>query len=586
MTVRVDVVPGNRSRAEVDFSRIAKLLGDDWQVWMNRKWTFETDNGGVLREADAVVYHREYGMLIVECKSGKVEARRHKDGGCVWLQNGNVIRGPHEQVATLISPLHEYFKVLLKAPLNKDFYRVRVQWAVCFSDMENMEGIPLSEIPRKRALLKTDMQDVKKFESRLIEILMSGAEAYNGAPYANDTLDSDALFSLYNFFDGVGEMMSAADLLREENYYAEQATEMQQMMMDSISRNARVRIEGVAGSGKSRMVVWEALGLSRVGKNVAIACYNDLLAEELREDVETALAKEREAVIAKYGRDGGVGFGRIEVFVYADWCKKYAKAVKNLPKMGADKSLYYDKELPHAFREAQAKMRKDKKLREKMFYDAVIIDEAQDFASDWVDTLIDLLRDKDHGFVRVFYDPAQRLYASRDGIENAQVKAMPVMVLKRGFRNTKRILEWIYKNTNIRLQCYENTLQGYSVKEVRYRDASEQESLLVKCYEELVRKYELKESDVLVVSMRSERNSGLKDIADARFAWNKVGGKKLIKDKVNIVSAYRIKGLDAMAVILVDVEEPTETSRREDWKRLLLVGATRAKRLLTVIRKK
>ena len=54
MTVRVDVVPGNRSRAEVDFSRIAKLLGDDWQVWMNRKWTFETDNGGVLREADTV----------------------------------------------------------------------------------------------------------------------------------------------------------------------------------------------------------------------------------------------------------------------------------------------------------------------------------------------------------------------------------------------------------------------------------------------------------------------------------------------------------------------------------------------------
>ena len=68
--------------------------------------------------------------------------------------------------------------------------------------------------------------------------------------------------------------------------------------------------------------------------------------------------------------------------------------------------------------------------------------------------------------------------------------------------------------------------------------------------------------------------------------WNKVGGKKLIQDKVNIVSAYRIKGLDTIAVILVDVEEPTETSKREDWKRLLLVGATRAKKLLTVIRKK
>lgn len=91
-----------------------------------------------------------------------------------------------------------------------------------------------------------------------------------------------------------------------------------------------------------------------------------------------------------------------KVNVYADWCKKYAKAVKELPKMGADKSQYYDKEL---------------------FFDAVIIDEAQDLASEWIDTLLGLLRDKEHGFARVFYDPAQRLYAKRDGIENVQVKA-------------------------------------------------------------------------------------------------------------------------------------------------------------------
>jgi superfamily I DNA/RNA helicase len=196
------------------------------------------------------------------------------------------------------------------------------------------------------------------------------------------------------------------------------------------------------------------------------------------------------------------------------------------------------------------------------------------------------LRDKEHGFARVFYDPAQRLYAKRDGIENFQVKAMPVMVLKRGFRNTKKILEWIHKNTNIRLQCYNNTPQCNPVKEYRYKDVSEEEQLLINSYNELERKYNVKSSEVLVVSMHSEAKSGIKNIKDERSAWNKVGGKKLIQDKVNIVSAYRIKGLDTMAVILVDVEEPTETSKREDWKLLLLVGATRTKKLLTVIRKK
>ena len=591
MTVRADVSPDNPSRAEVDFSRIANLLDDNWLVWMDRSWYFDTDSvGSVHREADAVLYHREYGLLLVECKSGKIAARAQtQTGNIIWTQSGKPMRDgrpPHTQVASLISPLHEHMKKLLKAPQNKSFYRVRVQWAVCFSDMECMEGIPLSEIPRKRALLKPDMQDVKKFENRLIEILETPEESYGGVPYPNEYLDEDAFFALCNFFDGIGDMQNAADLLREDNYYSEQATEMQQMMMDSISRNNRVRIEGVAGSGKSRMVVWEALRLSKIGKSVAIACYNDLLAEELREDVETALAKERKIVTAKYGRDGGVGFGKIEVNVYADWCKKYAKAIKSLPKMGTDRSHYYNKELPQAFTNAQAKLFKDKKLREKMFFDAVIIDEAQDFAGDWIDTLIGLLHDKDRGFVRVFYDPAQRLYANRDGIENAQVKAMPVMVLKRGFRNTKKILDWIYKNTNIKLQSYNNPPQGTPVKEYRYRDISEEEQLLINSYNELVRKYDLNPSEILVVSMRSEGKSGVKNIKDERFVWNKVGGKKLIQDKVNIVSAYRIKGLDTIAVILVDVEEPTETSKREDWKRLLLVGATRAKKLLTVIRKK
>lgn len=589
MTVRADVTPDNPSRAEVDFSRIANLLDDNWLVWMDRSWYFDIDStGSVLREVDAVLYHRKHGLLLVECKSGKISARSQtQTGNVVWMQSGkSMAKPPHTQVASLIAPLHEHMKKLLKAPLNKEFYRVRVQWAVCFSDMENMEGIPLSEIPRKRALLKPDMQDVNKFEERLIEILQTPEESHGGSPYPNEYLDEDAFFALRNFFDGIGDIQTAADTLREDNYYSEQATEMQQMMMESISRNNRVRIEGVAGSGKSRMVIWEALRLSKIGKSVAIACYNDLLAEELREDVENALAKERKIVTDKYGRDGGVGFGKIEVNVYADWCKKYAKAVKELPKMGADKSQYYDKELPHAFSNAQVKLFKDKKLREKMFFDAVIIDEAQDFASEWIDTLIGLLRDKERGFARVFYDPAQRLYANRDGIENVQVKAMPVMVLKRGFRNTKKILEWIYKNTNIRLQSYNNTPQGTSVKEYRYKDVSEEEQLLINSYNELERKYSVKPSEVLVVSMRSEARSGIKNIKDDRFVWNKVGGKKLIQDKVNIVSAYRIKGLDTMAVILVDVEEPTETSKREDWKRLLLVGATRAKKLLTVIRKK
>ena len=276
MTIRANVKPNNPSRAEIEIARIASLLSDDWLVWMNRHLNFDLPGTGVMdREVDCVLYHRKHGLLIIECKSGKIATSRDsRNGNVVWLQSGKPMdKRPREQVEGLIAPLHEYMKHLLRCPEEgKDFYRVRVQWAVCFSDMDNLFEIPLAEIPRKRALLRPDLLDAKHFEKRLIEILEIPAEARNGRAFANDYLDEEAFFALQNFLDGNGERVEESDLLREDNFYAEQATEMQQMMMESISRNPRMRIEGVAGSGKSRMVVWEALRLSRIGKSVAIVC--------------------------------------------------------------------------------------------------------------------------------------------------------------------------------------------------------------------------------------------------------------------------------------------------------------------------
>ncbi len=584
MTIRANISPDSTSRSEQAFARIAGLLDDDWLVWMNRKWKFPPEIcDSTLREVDAILYHRVHGVLLVECKSGKIYTKTSQKGEVIWMQNKDSLpKSPRDQVSSLISPLHDLLKFLLQAPEGKGPYKVRVQWAVCFSDKDTMAGIPQMEISRRQTILRSDMLDVKKFEKKLIEALETPDSTNKGYPFINEYLDEKAFCTLRDFFDGNGGIPSETDLLLDDGYYSDQATEMQQMLMESISRNKRIRVEGVAGSGKSRIVVWEALRLSKLGKRVAIACYNDLLANDLRTDIKAILKKEHE------NKDnGGIEYGPIEVNAYSEWCEKYTKAADNRPEMGSDKSLYYDIELPKAFEKAQSKLSKDKKQREKFFFDAILIDEAQDFSSVWIDTLISLLQDKERGLVRVFYDPAQRLYDSgRNGIDNEHVQAMPIMVLNRGFRNTKKILKWIEDNTNIHLQCYNNTPPGKPVKKVTYSDKSEQEKLLISCYEELMSKYKFSPEDILVVSMRSEASSGIKGIKDDRFIWNKVGGKKLTKDKVNIVSVRRIKGLDALAVILVDVEEPEEISKRENWKRLLLVGASRAKKLLTVIRKK
>ena len=593
MSIRIALNPNTKSNAERDLYRMAETLGSDWDVWMNRTFSFDCPaTGSMNREVDCILYNRNYGMIVVECKSGKISTEYNEGTKCIdWFQNGRLMERakiPHEQVKTFISPLHDYLKEILPHS-ERGARRVCVQWAVCFSSMDTMEGIPRSEIPRKRALLRPDLLDAEHFENRLIEILSTPMQSHNNNPFPNEYLDEESIFALRTFLDGQGDVPDGAEVLRGEESFFEEATETQRMMMDSISRNLRMRIEGVAGSGKSHMVVWDALRLARVGKHVAIACYNDLLATDLKEIVREMFDKDRKVVEEEYGNDGGKSYGRIDVLAYSEWCEKYMHAVKmDFRKPSSDEARqdYYDRMLPEGFVKAQEILRKNKKTRESFFYDAVIIDEGQDFASGWVDSFIGLLKNSQQGIVRFFYDPAQRLYAKRDGIDNAQVAAMPVMVLNRGFRCTKKILEWVKKNTGIRITPFKNTKSGSAVKELTYTDPSEQVAMLTARINEIQENYHFKPSEVLVVSMMSSRKSALRGIKDDRFAWNENGAKFMVKDKINIVSAYRIKGLDAMAVILVDLEEPSEADRHGDFKRRLLVAATRAKALLTVFKKK
>ena len=238
MPIRINIKPDSKSTAEWAIFRIAQTLGSAWDVWMNRHLVFTSRTGGAINhEVDCILYHRDYGMLIVECKGARIWTKYNEETReTEWYSGKNRLnRSPGEQVSALIAPLHEYMKEILEPAREGRMRKVRVQWAVCFSDMDSMEGIPSSEIPRKRALLRPDVINAKRFEKRLIEILETPVQANGNMPFMNEYLDEDSLFRLRNFLDGQGEKPDAGEIIKSsyENCF-EEATEMQQMMMESI----------------------------------------------------------------------------------------------------------------------------------------------------------------------------------------------------------------------------------------------------------------------------------------------------------------------------------------------------------------
>lgn len=573
-TIRKRLSTESTSRSEMAIFDMASCLDEKWNVWMNVHLNFAVRGRGndVDREVDCILYHKKYGMLLIECKDGQIstEESQGSENGFMWKQGNRVMeRSPVQQVQSLIYPLHDHFSGMFPKDEGAGYHRVRVQWAVCFADMDSVGKIGSNAMQPKRAILKSDLKSYNTLERKVKKILEMKEESRGGNPFPNDELSDENFDRLVSFL-GCFDEPSWPELWDMQAEARVRPTEIQEMLMESIVRNPRMRIEGVAGSGKSLLVQWEATRLAREGKRVVVLCYNDLLAEHMQQNFVEAGLDESQVVMS--------GFHKLAV-KYVRLAKVKGVARKE-PDDAKEKAEYFES-MSVFFKEALEKLR-GKKNR---FFDALIIDEGQDFANDWLDTALLLLKDPEKGIVRFFYDSKQTLYKGREVLGNAAINAMPVMVLKRGFRSTKKILNWVHDVTDIRIPCYEDTVPGREVDVRLYDKPEDQIEMLRKVVLDLKKKG-VEPKDILVVSLRSKNHSGLASLNDDVFQWSDVSDS-LNSLAINMVSAYRYKGLDKRVVILTDLEpSKNDPGAPHSNANLILVGATRAKEHLVVFKQR
>lgn len=573
-TIRKRLSTESTSRSEMAIFDMASCLDEKWNVWMNVHLNFAVRGRGndVDREVDCILYHKKYGMLLIECKDGQIstEESQGSENGFVWKQGNRVMeRSPVQQVQSLIYPLHDHFSGMFPKDEGAGYHRVRVQWAVCFADMDSVGKIGSNAMQPKRAILKSDLKSYNTLERKVKKILEMKEESRGGNPFPNDELSDENFDRLVSFL-GCFDEPSWPELWDMQAEARVRPTEIQEMLMESIVRNPRMRIEGVAGSGKSLLVQWEATRLAREGKRVVVLCYNDLLAEHMQQNFVEAGLDESQVVMS--------GFHKLAA-KYVRLAKVKGVARKE-PDDAKEKAEYFES-MSVFFKEALEKLR-GKKNR---FFDALIVDEGQDFADDWLDTALLLLKDPEKGIVRFFYDSKQTLYKGREVLGNAAINAMPVMVLKRGFRSTKKILNWVHDVTDIRIPCYEDTVPGREVDVRLYDKPEDQIEMLRKVVVDLKKKG-VEPKDILVVSLRSKNHSGLASLNDDVFQWSDVSDS-LNSLAINMVSAYRYKGLDKRVVILTDLEPSrNDPGAPHSNANLILVGATRAKEHLVVFKQR
>jgi hypothetical protein len=378
------------------WERLRMSLADDDVLIANLRLTDERKD----HEVDLVVLMPDIGIVTVEVK-----------GGSVWWDDGwRIMRRGHEATIHPVDQARDA-KYALRGYVERDERwgsRTRVAWshAVVTPYSEFGADFALPDLPRWALHDKHDQE-------HLVGRIRQTAQRMTHGQRVATLDDVDEIAEILT-----GRLPTTYDVRAEADQRADVADRLtlEQATILRVTRLLhRVEVRGGAGSGKTVLALQQAKELTRGGQDrkpqrVALLCYSIGLAEHLRREVATWPRNHRPAFVGTFH-----AFGK-------QW---------GAPDGDRTDSDFWEERLPAEMAELATALPDGKK------YDAVIVDEAQDFADPWWTPVLRALRDEEEGGLYVYSDENQRIFA-RFG--RPPVALVP-LVLDHNLRNTRQIHE-------------------------------------------------------------------------------------------------------------------------------------------------
>jgi hypothetical protein len=495
-------------------------------------------------EADFVILHPDRGMLVLEVKGGVPELRNR-----LWFRNGREIRDPFEQARKSRYNLLDSIEARTGRRLHRQMFTHGDM--VVFPHCTYDGPLPLNTDPR----IIADATGLYDLASRVEEAF----QAWERTPTALNSQQFDdlqaALMPKLRLMRCVGTEIDA------ERARILQVTENQRVTYRGLLASDRVLVEGTAGSGKTLLALEFAVSLAAAGESVLFLCYNRHLMVWLREQ---AAAEPR-----LQGKDG-----KLEIYTFHSYAFSLAKkaGVEFTPPTLGDQQ-FWDEEAPMILEQALEILRDGP---EPPQFDAVVIDEAQDFSQDWWVTIEGLSRGGSSGRLYAFLD----LHQSLRGEAMLPPVSLPARFpLTANCRNTRAIAR-----SAAVLIGTDGTLLPFSPEgeAPAVRGAHSHSSDTGVALNELRRllKAGVKSSQIVVIQPTALDNSPF-----ARF--QDVEGVSLVSDAAKwrrgegilVTTARAFKGLEADVVIVCGLSAFSTTFTKAD----LYVAWTRARHRLVVV---
>ena len=481
---------------QIVFAAIKENLSHEWKVfhafdYISRDLNYNMFDG----EIDFLLYHPERGFLIIEVKGGMIS---YRDG--IWYQEDRQI-DPVNQARRNKYALRELFAEKLCKALHLNFAH-----AVCFPSCDSQYIWPAEA--RDIVLTKDTLPNIEKFAKTLLK------KAPRVDPEQDIASEAEIMQILSPMFEYGNKLSQRMD--DEENQFF-MFTEQQCAILDALEQFKRLQICGCAGSGKTIMAIKKANRLAAQNKKVLLLCFNQMLAKYLKKSVKNEPL--------------------ITVSSFHAYCIELLKI--------SDEQIAPYKNDARLYNETLPKLLKEYIAKHCLYYDAVIVDEGQDFTKEIWDA-ISLLPEVD-GHFYIFYDPDQNIYTNELQLPDFGI---PPVVLNKNCRNTKRIFNALqpYRSTpsepmpNAPLGADVHVLHGNSRKN------------LEKELHRLVIGEKIHLKDIVILGAHSLQNTSLGNNPNVGKFHIVSTDQPLQQYQINYFTYMKYKGCESKVVILLDVD--------------------------------
>jgi hypothetical protein len=395
-TIPSDPRFANSAERQVYRCLVDQFLGDDLIVVGQRVTDHSKDH-----EIDFVVAIEGAGIVCLEVKAGEIT-----HDGTGWWQGTGAGRHSIDPAAQVLGACCALRRFVESDPR---WTQGRVRWThmVMFPHSSFAADFAVPQCPRWKVV---DRDQLRDFYPLLRDALVrrDTNEAFIG---------TKGIEELRLALGGRGlpqQDVVARALANEES--ADLLSEQQVMILQATALLPRVEVRGGAGSGKTFLALEKTRRLGREGGRVAVICYSHGLASYLRRVTAGWSRREQPAYVGEFhelGKQWGAPAGPDEGMRTDDTVR------------------FWEHELPAAMADLAEKLPPERR------FDAIVVDEAQDFADDWWTPLLACLRDPENGGIFVISYEGQRVF-DRQG--SPPVPLVP-LILDANIRNTRQIAE-------------------------------------------------------------------------------------------------------------------------------------------------